>query len=152
MSKSRGGWNERKRSRGKSKSEHWRHDMFGPEEVKQRGSGAESRRERDEGRRRETSHVQSHSPPGCTHQHTPSIIWLQLTHTQTERETLTHTHSHTSDPPNGLLHSPFPYNPCMSALLLYKSYVSQEASAADATTAMTDMGQCIYKSNMEVVM
>lgn len=70
--------------------------------------------ERDGGRRRETSHVQSHSPLGCTRQHTPSIIWLQLTHTQT------HTHG---VPPNGLLHSPFPYNPRLPALLMHLSYL-----------------------------
>lgn len=56
--------------------------MFGPEEVKQRGREWERERERW----RETSHVQSHSPLGRTHQHTPSIIWLQLTHTDTQTD------------------------------------------------------------------
>lgn len=56
----------------------------GPEEVKQRKSEAERERERW----RETSHVQSHSPLGCTRKHTPSIIWLQLTHM--DRQSHTH--------------------------------------------------------------
>lgn len=101
--------------------------------------------ERDGGRRWETSHVQSHSPLGCTRQHTPSIIWLQLTHTQTD----THTHTYRV-PPNGLLHSPFPYNPCLPALLLQLGYVSQAALAVANAITMTEKGQhivCLEKQH-----
>lgn len=59
-----------KRVKVSRKRKQWQHDMFGPEEVKHRVG------ERDGGRRRETSHVQSHSPLGCARQHTPSIMRL----------------------------------------------------------------------------
>lgn len=82
----------KERWRGRNESERWQHDMFGPEEAKQRGSEAESGREGDGGRRRETSHVQSHSPLGCTRQHTLSIIWLRLSHAHMGRHTRTRAH------------------------------------------------------------
>lgn len=99
-----------KKSRGGSVSEHRQHDMFGPEEVKQRRSEAEWERGRE--RWRETSHVQSHSPLGCTRKHTPSIIWLQLTHTWTDGPT--HTHLRYLLMASYFCH--FPINPPASAL------------------------------------
>lgn len=107
-----------KKSRGGSVSEHRQHDMFGPEEVKQRRSEAEWERGREIWR--ETSHVQSHSPLGCTRKHTPSIIWLQLTHTWSNGPT------HTSKiPSNGLLLLPFSNKPtchCSTSAMFLKNF------------------------------
>lgn len=119
MSESRGERDEmgrqrkRERARGRSKSEQWQHDMFGPEEVKQRGSEAESGREE---RWRETERDQPCPVSQSTGLHTSahSIHHLVPTHEHTD------THR---EPPNGLLHSPFPYNPCLPALLMHLSYL-----------------------------
>lgn len=103
---------QRKRERGRSESEWWRHDMFGPEEVKQRGSEAESGRRRW----RETERDQPCPVSQSTGLHTSahSIHHRSPTHAHTD------THR---EPSNGLLHSPFPHNQRLPALLMHLSYL-----------------------------